>query len=95
MDEKVAARARIIGRVQGVFFRAETRDTARRLGLAGWVRNLSDGSVEALFEGERREVESAVEWCGTGPPAARVVTVEVEWVEPSGLEGFEVRHGLD
>ncbi len=95
MDERVAARVRVIGRVQGVFFRAETRKAALRLGLKGWVRNLPDGSVEALFEGGRREVVSAIEWCGTGPSAARVVTVEVEWTEPSALNGFEVLHGVD
>ena len=58
-------RARVImrGRVQGVFFRAETHDTALRLGLAGWVMNRRDGAVEAAFEGPREEVESAIEWC--------------------------------
>ncbi len=80
------------GRVQGVFFRAETRETASRLGLNGWVMNRTDGSVLAFFEGEKGAVERAVEWCGKGPPAAVVESVEVEWRRPEGITGFEVRY---
>lgn len=90
MAERAAARVSISGRVQGVFFRAETRRAARSLGLSGWVRNLADGSVEALFEGDRGAVDEAIDWCGTGPPAAVVGKVDVEWLAPVGLEGFEV-----
>lgn len=62
----------IKGRVQGVFFRAETQRTARKLKLTGWVRNMPDGRVEALFEGENDNVDDMLNWCRIGPPAARV-----------------------
>lgn len=91
-DSTAAARVVVHGRVQGVFFRAETRKTAKLLGLSGWVRNLRDGSVEALFEGDRSDVERAVEWCRQGPAAAVVKQLDVEWLEPGGLTGFEVRY---
>lgn len=65
----------ISGRVQGVFFRAETQRAANGFGLTGWVRNRADGSVEALFEGEDDNVNKMLEWCHTGPPAARVTEV--------------------
>lgn len=81
----------ISGKVQGVFYRANTREQARRRGVSGWVRNLRDGRVEAVFEGEEGAVEDMVEWCRAGPPSARVEDVEVEWEEPRGLEGFVVR----
>ena len=70
-------RVRIHGRVQGVFFRAEARSRAESLGIAGWVRNAPDGSVEALFEGEPERVDSMVEWCRRGPSGAQVTEVEV------------------
>lgn len=79
------------GFVQGVFFRAETRNRARSLGLAGWVRNAPDGSVQAVFEGEAERVESMVEWCRRGPGGANVDEVEVEWGEPHGEGSFTVR----
>lgn len=90
MPEKVRARVVITGRVQGVFFRAETRETAESLGLSGWVRNVPDGSVEAVFEGERSRVREAVEWCRKGPPGARVDAIEVKMEEPAGETGFSV-----
>jgi acylphosphatase len=89
-----AARARILvsGQVQGVFFRQSTADEARRLGLAGFVRNLPDGRVEAEAEGERAAVEALARWCRRGPPAARVDDVQVEWTAPTGAPGpFTVR----
>ena len=79
------------GFVQGVFFRAEARNRARSLGLAGWVRNAPDGSVEAVFEGEDERVESMVDWCRRGPPGARVDDVEVTWPEAQGEDGFAIR----
>ena len=87
------ARARVVihGRVQGVFFRAETRDRARSLGLAGWVRNTGDGSVEAVFEGDRDRIESMLVWCRRGPSLAQVDTVDVDWETPAGERGFAVR----
>ncbi len=89
-----AARVHLVvsGRVQGVFFRQSTADTARRLGLRGWVRNLPDGRVEAEAEGERAALETLVEWCRRGPPAARVDALEAGWGEPrGGLDPFAIR----
>jgi acylphosphatase len=84
-------RVRVRGRVQGVFFRAETRARAGSLGLVGWVRNAADGSVEAVFEGEPEQVESMVEWCRRGPDGAIVDEVETVVEEPTGESGFRVR----
>lgn len=83
-------RARISGRVQGVFFRASCADRANALGLSGWVRNASDGGVEAVFEGEDAGVESMLAWCRKGPPYAQVDDVEVLEEAPTGAEGFRV-----
>ena len=79
------------GRVQGVFFRAETSEQARALGVAGWVRNALDGSVEAVLEGDRDRVESLVRWLQRGPRLASVDDVEVAWTDPRGETGFGVR----
>jgi acylphosphatase len=86
-------RARVVvsGAVQGVFFRTETRDRARSLGVAGWIRNVPDGTVEAAFEGDGERVGSMVEWCRRGPSGASVENVEVEWIEPEGEAGFSIR----
>jgi len=81
----------IRGGVQGVGFRYEARSRAHSLGLAGWVRNRPDGSVEAAFEGEDDRVESMVEWCRRGPAGARVDTVDVDWERSTGDRGFAVR----
>jgi len=87
----VRAHVLVSGRVQGVFFRFETRHLARRLGIAGWVRNRRDGRVEAVFEGTKEAVERMVEFCRHGPSGARVVNVEVRWEKPTGeFEGFSV-----
>ncbi len=85
-------RAHVIirGAVQGVGFRYEMRARARSLGLGGWVRNRSDASVEAAFEGEDERVDSMVEWCRRGPPGSRVADVEVSWEEATGEPGFDV-----
>ena len=82
---------RVHGAVQGVFFRVETRDRARSLGISGWVRNLRDGAVEAVFEGPEERVESMVEWCRRGPAGARVQSVDVDWEDPVREEGFAVQ----
>ncbi len=87
------ARAHVIfkGRVQGVFFRANTRDAAVRRGVSGWVRNLPDGSVEAVFEGEGAGIEKVIEWCRTSQPYATVDDAEVSWEKPAGeFDDFKI-----
>jgi acylphosphatase len=93
MEEKVRAHLTISGRVQGVCYRMETKFAADRIGVFGWVRNKRDGRVEAILEGGRRQVEELIEWCRTGPPAARVHDVEIDW-EPyrSAYQSFEVTY---
>jgi acylphosphatase len=87
------ALVRVEGRVQGVFYRQSTVETAQRLGLCGWVRNLPDGSVEALFEGERSRVEAALAWCRQGPPRASVEGIAVQWLDsPSECTDFAIRY---
>ena len=89
--ELVRAHVLIDGRVQGVNFRAATREQARAGGVGGWVRNLDDGRVEAIFEGPRPAVQRVVSWCYGGPSHARVERVEVEWQKPTGQEqGFRI-----
>lgn len=85
------AHVRVHGSVQGVFFRVETRDRARSLGVSGWVRNLPDGAVEAVFEGDDPQVESMIDWCHRGPSGAHVRDVEVAWEVPESESGFAVR----
>ena len=83
----------ISGKVQGVFFRSSTRDKALELGIAGWVRNLGDGRVEAVFEGKHENVEKMVEWCRRGPPYAQVENVEVVPEDyRDEFKGFAVRY---
>ena len=84
---KVEAYVLISGKVQGVWFRANTKEKARQLNIKGWVRNLPDGRVEAVFQGEKEIVEEMIKWCYKGPPLAEVENVEVEWKEPE--EEFE------
>lgn len=89
------ARARVVvsGHVQGVMFRKSVMDMARVLAVSGWVRNLRDGRVEAVIEGEKDKVVELVEYCHRGPQGARVKDVVVEWSEPNGdLRGFRISH---
>jgi acylphosphatase len=90
MKERVRARVSVRGRVQGVFFRAETMKKAISLGLDGWVRNVPDGSVEAVFEGKSLNVEQAIEWCRRGPRWSHVSNLDVTWEEPCGEKGFRM-----
>ena len=83
----VRAHVFVEGRVQGVNFRAYTRDRARQSRVEGWVKNLSDGRVEAVFEGSRSAVQNLVSWCYSGPTSARVDRVQVQWEQPTGKEG--------
>ena len=91
MSDQIRAHVFVSGRVQGVYYRATTREKARQEGVDGWVKNLTDGRVEAVFEGGRTAVEGMVEWCHTGSPGAGVDGVDVEYGEPSGIDGFEIR----
>ena len=92
MADKAQVHIVVSGRVQGVFFRGAAAQEARALGLSGWVRNLLDGRVVILAEGERRNLEMLLAWAHQGPSAARVEGVEAEWSEYEGkLHGFEVR----
>ena len=84
------ARVRVHGRVQGVFFRVELRDRARSLGVAGWARNMPDGSLEAVLEGESEKVDTLIRWCERGPSGARVDAVDIAEEAPQGESGFSV-----
>jgi len=86
----VQAHVFVSGRVQGVGYRAATSDTATLLKLNGWVRNLRDGRVEAVFEGNPEQVEEILRWCQKGPPTAQVNDVEVSYHPPENLKGFHV-----
>lgn len=88
---KAAVHLFIRGHVQGVSFRANAWREAKRLGLAGWIRNLKDGSVEAYFEGEDDRLKEIIIWCHKGPKAARVEKVESEYVASTGMTRFEIR----
>ena len=90
---KLRAHVLIKGRVQGVFFRAETGSQAHRLGIVGWVRNRWDGRVEAVLEGEEKAVQKMITWCYKGPPAAIIEDVEVEWEDYKGeFTSFSIRY---
>jgi acylphosphatase len=89
------ARAQVLisGRVQGVFYRASTRDQAAARGLTGWVRNLPDGRVAALFEGDREKIEGMLAWCRQGPPYAAVDEVLADWQPYRGeFQGFNITY---
>ena len=88
----VALHVPVTGLVQGVFFRAWARDEAQALGVSGWIRNCSDGSVEALLEGEAEAIEELIDLLREGPPGAQVEDVEIEEADREGLSSFEVRH---
>jgi acylphosphatase len=91
-DDRERAHVYISGQVQGVFFRDSARERAEQLDLAGWVRNLPDGRVEALFEGTSERVREMVRWCEQGPPHATVEKVDTTFEASQGdLKGFEVR----
>lgn len=90
-----AARAHLLvdGRVQGVFYRSFTQHVADRLGLDGWVKNLFDGRVEAVFEGKRPLIEQAIDECRKGPPSSYVSDIHIIWEDYTGsFHGFEIRY---
>lgn len=83
----------VSGTVQGVYFRANTREEARNRGISGWVKNLNDGRVEAVFEGEEPAIKEMIEWCHEGSPRATVEDVAVEWDDPTGeFDEFTIRY---
>jgi acylphosphatase len=93
MENKVRVRAVISGRVQGVFFRLETKKAAARYGVFGWVKNQRDRTVAAVFEGPKENVDSMLSWCKHGPPFAKVLDVDVTWEEYKGeFNGLEIRY---
>ncbi|MES0337335.1 MAG: acylphosphatase [Candidatus Magnetobacterium sp. LHC-1] len=92
MDEQRKAHLRIEGRVQGVGFRYFVREIAMRFRVNGWVRNLYDGSVEAVLEGNGKDVSTAVAYCYQGPPGAHVTNVDVTWIDHTGeFTSFGIR----
>lgn len=92
--EQIRAHVVISGRVQGVGYRYSTMDEAHRLGVNGWVRNLPDRRVEAVFEGSREVVEEMICWCHKGPSGAVVKDVAVAYSEPEGLLRFKIERYL-
>ncbi|MDM8522948.1 acylphosphatase [Desulfococcaceae bacterium HSG8] len=92
-ESKIRANVIVSGRVQGVFFRAETKRAAENEGVTGWVKNRSDGTVRALFEGNEVSVHAMVEWCKEGSPHSKVKDVKVEWEEYQGeFDEFEITY---
>ena len=92
LAQKTQVQLQIRGRVQGVYFRASTVQQAQALGLTGWVMNCDDGSVMAVAEGLRGQLEKLIAWCWNGPPGARVTDVSIEWKQKQeGYRGFIVR----
>lgn len=92
-EANTRAHAFIEGRVQGVAFRWETQRTAKKNQVRGWVRNLPDGRVEAVFEGPRLQVDAVLDWCRQGPPISRVDAVDVQWEDFKGeFDDFSITH---
>ncbi len=91
--EKVRAHVIVEGRVQGVFFRHHTQEMAFKSGVKGWVRNRRDGTVEALFEGDKEEVDQMIQWCHRGPSEARVIKVHLNWEDYIGeFDDFSINY---
>lgn len=93
MKEKIRAHVVLSGRVQGVYYRQNTVKQAQKLGLSGWIRNLNDGKVEAVFEGEKENIEKIVNWAKKGPFFARVSSLKIEWQKYKGeFNNFGVKY---
>jgi acylphosphatase len=90
-DDLVRRRVKVLGHVQGVFFRDSAREQAESSGVAGWVANRSDGTVEVVLEGPADAVDRVLGFLASGPPRAEVEDLEISDEEPEGLSGFEVR----
>jgi len=91
IEEKLHAHIFVSGTVQGVGYRYATWQQAKHLGISGWVRNLPDKRVEAVFEGNKADVEQMICWCRQGPPGAVVENVEVEYKKPEELRQFQIK----
>ena len=90
---KINVHVIISGRVQGVFFRASTKQKAEQLGITGWVRNTHDGCVEAIFEGEENKINEMIEWCHHGPSFSKVNNVEIKKQNPiNGFDKFSIKY---
>ena len=95
MSKNIRAHLFIKGRVQRVFFRLTTRKKAQGIGVFGWIRNLPDGRVEAVYEGEKEKVEKMIEWSKKGPLLARVDDVEITWEQyQEEFNDFEIRYSI-
>jgi len=90
MSDARAVHICVHGRVQGVFFRASAQKVAEGLGLTGWVKNCSDGSVEIHAEGNQEKLEELIEWCRQGPAMASVSNIDLSWIESEGLHSFDI-----
>ena len=91
MEEAVRVHVIISGRVQGVCYRMETQRAAEKWGVSGWVKNRPDGTVEAVFEGDRTSVNQMLQWCRKGPPFSKVSHVDVRWEAYIGeFKGFDI-----
>jgi acylphosphatase len=91
MSDAAAVHMFVHGCVQGVFYRAKTQKVAEGLGLTGWVKNCSDGSVEIHAEGNKEKLEELVAWCRRGPAMASVSNIDLNWTEAEGLRSFDIR----
>jgi len=90
---KLNVHVTISGRVQGVWFRANTKQKAEQLNVTGWVRNKKNGDVEAVFEGEEKHIKEMIEWCHNGPPLAKVEKVETKNQDPANnLDSFKIKY---
>ena len=93
MENKVRAHVIISGRVQGVCYRMETQRAAKSIGVSGWVKNRFDGTVEAVFEGGKKQVDQIIDWCRKGPALARVSNIEIGWESVTGeLRDFDITY---
>lgn len=91
MDSRI--HIRVLGEVQGVFFRAGVQEVARSLAITGWARNVEDGSVEVIAEGPRERLAELLDWCSHGPSGASVSQIEHEWLEATGeFSEFGIRY---
>jgi len=92
MSEKKALNTRIQGKVQGVFYRASTKEAADRLGVTGWVKNMPNGDVQAVFEADPKTLERMIAWCWQGPEFSAVTQVTSRECDPEQFTDFQIRY---